>query len=67
LHRGHEPGCSLQAVLSGQRPYRLVRLQEVYGDAAYGYDGRDRKRLATEVAPTDGYTPPAFHGEHPIA
>ena len=47
--RGHEPGCSLRAVLTGETPYRLVRMEEVYGDASFGYDGRDRKRWATPV------------------
>lgn len=50
-HHGtrHEPGCSLEAVLTNRHAHRLLDLERLYGDAAYGYDGRDRRRHATPV------------------
>lgn len=58
-HHGsrHEPGCSLEAVLRGEVPTRLVRLEERHGDAAFGYDGRDRRKHATPVAPVPESNP----------
>lgn len=55
-HHGtrHEPGCSLEAVLLGRTPRRLVDLERLYGDAAHGADGRDRRRFGTPVEPPRG-------------
>lgn len=50
VHRGHEPGCSLYAVLTGSIPVRLMALEETHGDAAFGVDGNDRRKHATLVA-----------------
>jgi hypothetical protein len=45
----HEPGCSLEAVLLGRVPHRLVWMEETYACAAYGANGRDRKRFTTPI------------------
>lgn len=52
-HHGtrHQPGCSLEAVLLDRTPERLVELERLYGDAALGADGNDRKRFRTSVVP----------------
>jgi hypothetical protein len=49
--RGHEAGCSLHAVLTGQTPHRLVDGERRYGDAAFGADTKGKRQFATPVVP----------------